>query len=111
MTHKTQSLFGDINRVLSFLTGLLTILLTISAFALSYSVLYELALAHRFHPWLAWLWPLSLDAFVIIATIAVVRNSLRAEGTRYPIFLVGAFTLHTKYKLLVDLSELLNVTG
>lgn len=98
--------FVDINTALSVSTSVLTILLTFSAFALSYSVLYELALAHGFQPWLAWLWPLSLDAFVIIATIAVVRNSLRGETTNYPIFLVGAFTLLSIILNTVDVNNL-----
>lgn len=96
----------DINTALSVSTSVLTVLLTFSAFALSYSVLYELALAHGFQPWLAWLWPLSLDAFVIIATIAVVRNSLRGETTKYPIFLVGAFTLLSIVLNTVDVNNL-----
>lgn len=97
---------ADINTALSVSTSVLTILLTFSAFALSYSVLYELARAHGFQPWLAWLWPLSLDAFVIIATIAVVRNSLRGENTRYPIFLVGAFTLLSIILNTIDVNNL-----
>jgi hypothetical protein len=49
---------------------------------------------------------LSLDAFVIIATIAVVRNSLRGENTKYPIFLVGGFTLLSIILNTVDVGNL-----
>lgn len=97
--------FANVNKILSISTGVLTLLLAMSAFALSYSVLYELATTYGFKPWLAWLWPLSLDAFVVIATIAIVRNSLCGESTKYPIFLVGIFSLLSIILNIIDTSD------
>jgi len=75
------------------LTALLVAFLAGSAFVLSYDALYHLALANGITPGLAWLWPLTLDAVMIAASLAVLRNSLIAERTWYQWGLVGAFTL------------------
>jgi hypothetical protein len=81
------------NKVISFVTGILVTFLAGAAFVLSYDALYRLALANGITPWLAWLWPLCLDAFMVSASLAVLRNSLVSERTWYQWILVGAFTI------------------
>jgi hypothetical protein len=81
------------NKVISILTAALVLFLAGSAFVLSYDALLALGLAHGIRPGLAWLWPLSLDAFMIAASLAVLRSSLNKERTLYPWALVGAFTV------------------
>jgi hypothetical protein len=39
-----------------------------AAFVLSYDTLYRLALRIGFAPWLAWLWPLIIDGFIVYAS-------------------------------------------
>lgn len=39
-----------------------------AAFILSYDTLYRLALRIGFPPWLAWLWPLIIDGFIVYAS-------------------------------------------
>ena len=62
-----------------------------AAFVLSYDTLRDLALGNGVKPGL--LWPLMLDAFMIAASLAVLRANLYAERSWYPWVLVGAFTL------------------
>lgn len=81
------------NKAISAITALLVLFLAGAAFVLSYDALYALALANGIRPSLSWLWPLTLDAFMIAASLAVLRASLNQERTAYPWLLVGAFTL------------------
>lgn len=78
---------------ISIIGGIIVFFLAVSAFVLSYDALYRLALANGITPWLAWLWPLCLDAFMVSASLAVLRNSLVSERTWYQWVLVGAFTI------------------
>ena len=78
---------------INILTGIIVFFLAVSAFVLSYDALYRLALANGITPALAWLWPLCLDAFMVSASLAVLRNSLVSERTWYQWVLVGAFTI------------------
>lgn len=80
-------------RSISIIGGIIVMFLAVSAAVLSYDALYRLALANGITPWLAWLWPLCLDAFMVSASLAVLRNSLVSEGTWYQWVLVGAFTI------------------
>jgi hypothetical protein len=81
------------NKAISIITALLVLFLAGAAFVLSYDALYALALANGIRTSLSWLWPLTLDAFMIAASLAVLRASLSQERTAYPWLLVGAFTL------------------
>jgi hypothetical protein len=80
------------NGAIGWLTAVLVTFLAGAAFILSYDVLHALALASGITPSLAWLWPLCLDAFMIAASLAVLRGNLNRERTAYPWLLVGAFT-------------------
>jgi len=81
------------NRAINILSAALVLFLAAAAFVLSYDALHELAKANGIKPGLAWLWPLTLDAVMIAASLAVLRASLNAEGKVYQWGLVGAFTL------------------
>jgi len=80
-------------KFISVMSGVIVFFLAGSAFVLSYDSLYRLAIANGITPWLAWLWPLCLDAFVVSASLAVLRNSLISERTFYQWVLVGSFTI------------------
>lgn len=80
------------NKAISILSAILVLFLAAAAFVLSYDALLGLALANGIKPGLAWLWPLTLDAVMIAASLAVLRASLNAEGKVYQWGLVGAFT-------------------
>src|SRR5574341_1511916 len=81
------------NTLISWITALLVLFLAGAAFVLSYDTLRDLALGNGVKPGLAWLWPLMLDAFMIAASLAVLRANLYVERTWYPWLLVGVFTL------------------
>lgn len=81
------------NKAISILTAILVLFLAGAAFVLSYDALHALALDNQVKPGLAWLWPLTLDAVMIAASLAVLRASLNNEAKVYPWFLVGAFTV------------------
>jgi hypothetical protein len=81
------------NTIISWLTALLVLFLAGAAFILSYDALHALAQANGVKRDLAWLWPLTLDAFMIASSLAVLRASLNRERTWYPWILVGLFTL------------------
>ncbi len=81
------------NRAISIITGVLVFFLAASAFVLSYDALHSLALANGITPGLAWLWPLTLDAVMIAASLTVLRNSSNGERAWYAWLLVGTFTL------------------
>jgi ribosomal protein L29 len=80
------------NTLISWLTALLVTFLAASAFVLSYDVLRQVAQQNGVNPALAYLWPLTLDAVMIAASLAVLRGNLNRERTAYPWLLVGAFT-------------------
>lgn len=80
-------------RSISIIGGIIVLFLAVSAAVLSYDALYRLALANGITSWLAWLWPLCLDAFMVSASLAVLRNSLVSEGTWYQWALVILFTI------------------
>jgi len=81
------------NRAINILSAALVLFLAAAAFVLSYDALHELAKDNGIKPGLAWLWPLTLDAVMIAASLAVLRASLNAEGKVYQWGLVGAFTV------------------
>jgi hypothetical protein len=81
------------SRIISIITGALVSFLAASAFVLSYDALHQVALANGITPKLAWLWPLTLDAVMIAASLAVLRNSLNGERAVYAWTLVGMFTV------------------
>lgn len=63
----------------------------IAAFTLSYSSLVIMGLEHGMS-FLAYLWPLCLDLFMVIGCLTVIRFSMLKENTVFPWSLVIATT-------------------
>lgn len=83
------------NGVISFVTGLLILLIAIGSFALSYSNLHQTALAYGVDSSLAAIWPLLIDFALIVFSLAVVRASLYQERTWWPWLMVALYTVGT----------------
>lgn len=81
------------SKIISTVTAGLVLFLAGSAFILSFDALHGLARDNGIKPGLAWLWPLGLDAFMVAASLSVLRASLNREATIYPWALVVVFTL------------------
>lgn len=65
--------------------------LAVAAFVLSYDALHALALASGIRPGLAWIWPLVVDGFIVVASLSVLAAN-RARSAAYPWALVGTFS-------------------
>lgn len=66
--------------------------LAVGGFALSYGALHQLATAHGVQPSLAWAWPLIVDGFIVVASLAVLHAALQGRSTAYPWTLVLGFS-------------------
>jgi uncharacterized protein DUF2637 len=66
--------------------------LAVAGFAMSYGALYGLALEEGVPPRLAWLWPLVVDGFIVVASLAVLHAVLERRSTAYPWALVLGFS-------------------
>lgn len=82
----------DWNSTISRLTGWLVGFLALASFVLSYEALWTLAIDSEVNFWLAWLWPLTLDFFVLVASLSILRNSLNGHPRLYAWTLVVVFT-------------------
>lgn len=80
---------------ISRLTAILVFALAAGAFALSYDALRNVAAENGVTGWRSTVWPLLVDAALIIFSLAVVRNTLSGERTRWPWFLVALYTIAT----------------
>lgn len=83
------------NRIISILTALLVFLLAVGAFVLSYSVLRDLAADYGLNDWQAYIWPLMIDAALVVCSLAVLRANLHRERAVYPWLLVALYSLAT----------------
>ena len=72
--------------------GLLTFFLAGCAFILSYDALRQVALAAGVNAWLAYVWPLTIDAFMAAACLTTLRASLQGERALFAQVLVFGFT-------------------
>jgi hypothetical protein len=66
--------------------------LAVAGFAMSYDALHSLALTQGVPAALAWMWPLVVDGFIVIASLSVVRAVADARHAAYPWLLVLAFS-------------------
>ena len=66
--------------------------LAAGSFALSYDALHQLAVANHVPRPLAWMWPLIVDGFIIVASLAVLHAILTRRAPTYPWLLVIAFS-------------------
>lgn len=62
--------------IITLLAGLLTIVLTAVAFWLSYEHLHDVAGDHGLSGERAWAWPATLDMFIVIGELLILRASL-----------------------------------
>jgi hypothetical protein len=75
--------------------------LAIGAFLLSYDALHQLARTSHLPTPLAWLWPLIVDGFILVASLAVLDAIHTGQRPRYPWALVLAFsTLSVTFNVL-----------
>jgi hypothetical protein len=66
--------------------------LATGSFALSYDALHQLAVANQVPKPLAWIWPLIVDGFIIVASFAILHAVQRQLTARYPWALLVAFS-------------------
>ncbi|HEX6874304.1 MAG TPA: DUF2637 domain-containing protein [Nocardioidaceae bacterium] len=66
--------------------------LAVAGFTLSYGALHQLAVTHGVPPGLAWVWPLIIDGFIVVASLAVLHAVLERRRTAYPWALVLLFS-------------------
>jgi hypothetical protein len=75
--------------------------LAVGAFLLSYDALHQLARTSQVPTVLAWLWPLIVDGFILVASLAVLDAIHTGQRARYPWALVLAFsTLSVTFNVL-----------
>jgi hypothetical protein len=68
------------------------IALAVAGFAMSYDALHSLAVEQGVPAPLAWMWPLVVDGFTVVASLSVVRAVADNRRARYPWSLVLAFS-------------------
>jgi hypothetical protein len=68
------------------------IALAVAGFAMSYDALHSLAVEQGVPATLAWMWPLVVDGFIIVASLSVVRAVADRRHAAYPWLLVLAFS-------------------
>ena len=66
--------------------------LALAGFAMSYDALHALAAEQGVPAPLAWLWPLVVDGFIVVASLSVVRAVAEQRRAAYPWMLVLAFS-------------------
>jgi hypothetical protein len=66
--------------------------LALAGFAMSYDALHSLAAQQGVAAPLAWLWPLVVDGFIVVASLSVVRAVADGRAAIYPWGLVLAFS-------------------
>ena len=75
--------------------------LAVGAFLLSYDALHQLARTSHVPVLLAWLWPLIVDGFILVASLAILDAVHSGRRARYPWLLVLAFsTLSVTFNVL-----------
>jgi hypothetical protein len=66
--------------------------LAVAGFAMSYDALHSLALAQGVPARLAWMWPLVVDGFIVVASLSVVHAAADRRHAGYPWSLVLTFS-------------------
>ena len=66
--------------------------LAVAGFAMSYGALHALARDSGVPATLAWLWPLVVDGFIVVASLSVLHAVLESRPARYPWFLLLGFS-------------------
>jgi 5-methylcytosine-specific restriction endonuclease McrA len=88
---------GTLNytKLIAVSTALLVLGIAIVSFTLSYNVLQKVAEENGVSPGLSYLWPLLVDASLVIFSLAVVHTYLQSESPVKQWALVGVYTLGT----------------
>jgi hypothetical protein len=73
--------------------AVLTTALTAVSFWLSFESLHDLASAHRLHGERAWAWPATVDTFIAVGELLILRASLMRRVDRWAIALTSAGSL------------------
>jgi hypothetical protein len=73
--------FNRVEKAIPDLTAMVVLITTIASFALSFCNLQEAALQAGINPWLAWMWPLCIDAVLIGGSLMILRSSLKKESS------------------------------
>ena len=73
-------------------TGIISILIMVCVFILALANLQAGAEEAGITPWLAWAWPVCVDALMIAGSRMIPRSSLRQESTRFGWLVVVTFT-------------------
>lgn len=82
-----------IERWIPNLTGLLTVVVLLCSFILSFSNLRYAAEISKIDPVLTWAWPVCIDSLLVSGSLLILRNSLRQESTRFGWMVLSVFTL------------------
>ena len=69
------------NRIIAWLTGILTLLLALFSFILSFNALTDLAAKHQFS--IPFLFPLVVEAGVVIFSLNALYRSIQGEKTSW----------------------------
>lgn len=80
-----------ITYTIATITAVLVLAIALGAFVLSYDALRDLAQTNGIRDGLAWIFPLIVDGFIVVASLAVLRNGLMAEPTLLAWVLVVLF--------------------
>lgn len=80
-----------ITYTIATITAVLVLAIALGAFVLSYDALRDLARTNSIRDGLAWIFPLIVDGFIVVASLAVLRNGLMAEPTLLAWVLVVLF--------------------
>ena len=82
----------EIEQWIPNLTGILTVIVLLCSFILSFSNLRYAAEISLIDPVLTWAWPLCIDSLLVSGSLLVLRNSLRGESTRFWWVVLSVFT-------------------
>lgn len=92
MTKFLPQQITDWSKFISKLSAWTVGFLALASFVLSYEALWTLALDSQVNSKLAWLWPLTLDFFVLVASLSILKGSLNNEPRKYAWTMVIVFT-------------------
>ena len=82
-------------KIIAWLTAITVAIIAVLSFTLSYAALYEMALSNGYPAVLAYIWPLLIDAPLVVFSLATVNAYLHNESTTKQWSLVGIYTLLT----------------
>lgn len=82
-------------KIIAWLTACTVAIIAVLSFTLSYAALYEMALSNGYSVALAMIWPLLIDAPLVVFSLATVNAYLHNESTVKQWSLVGVYTLLT----------------